>query len=159
MTGTADSRPKWLQAMSIAQDRVHVDGTEYTYTIVAMPPEITLIYIIGGRAQEGTLFISENVPALWREFILRYEIRQSLSQYPERIKYLLCLAQEIEEVRMRLEHSDYSRYVQNRLQFFASLSMFYKQDPKQLAARKEGFLEGIRAAMVHLEFAIYRYVI
>lgn len=141
-----DTRPDWLkdaQADGTDVQWLGVDGIPYDYTVVKAGLEPALPYTVSFR--NGILFISEDVPELYRHHILAHEVFEEtilLSTLREE-RCLLSLMRELEEVQAD-PAIDFAEYLRDRSLFFDALVTYYEERPEQLAARGPGFLESIK---------------
>lgn len=131
--------PVWAREFVVSEQEVEVDGTVYSFWVL-MRELAELRNFVGFPG--GFLFISEEVPAEYRKYMLRHEVREFTSRAGQAGRCLATLQQELNEVPDDIR-ADYIRF---RRQFFRDLSAYY--------ARREGSDElkrEVAASLVYLE--------
>ena len=151
---SVDVRPNWLiniQAPNTELNTLCVDGKSYLYTIVIKGLGGKLPYAVGGKIQDGSLFISEEVDITFVPYILRHEIRHEVkyANIPPEEACLLALREELQEVATELPEK-YAQYLIGRRAFFAALVDIYN-DPEQRKAKGPEAVEGIVNANTHIQ--------
>lgn len=154
-------RPDWLTAVQVGPNpaTLPIRGKTYFYTLVKANLEKRLPYTVGGHIADNSLFISEDVPADFRPFILRHEIFHDtiLRDMPPENACVEALKLELEEAREALRDR-YPIYLygkkevdgfSGRIEFFNALAELY-QDPEQAKARGTAFVEGVKRACDYL---------
>jgi hypothetical protein len=101
---------------------VEYNGNTHTYAILSRELEPSLPGFMGYN-DKAFLFISEDVPAHWRAYVLRHELREFTVLEDEPDRCVASLRVELKEVPVEERDS----YIAWRREFFQELIAFYTE--------------------------------
>lgn len=147
-----DRRPDWLlniQTKNNPMGSLVVDGKSYKYTVVKAGLSGILPYIVG-YPNDDSIFISEDAPEDYRDYILTHEIREKtkFSSLPATDRCRAALIEELNDVKTNLPDR-YAGYLVSRGAFFDALVILY-EDPQQRAAVTPEFIQAISTSRDYL---------
>lgn len=148
-SASPDARPEWLKNYEVGKGEVEHGGQKFTYTIVKKELEPRLPGFVGfaDHQKPDHLFISEEVPKPYREYILRHEIREYTEFRGRPDRCVESLRAELGEVPRELKPS----YIPYRRSFFERLVTFYQEEEGAGRAAPAGLIKDITAGLAYLK--------
>lgn len=134
--------PRWAVHFVLDSAVVDVDGIAYSYCVVSN----TLFHVKNflGFPEAKFLFISEDVPEEFREYMLRHEVREFTQRAGQEDRCLATLKQELQEIPAEIRQ----RYIEMRLKLFQDLVAHYATEQDEALA---DIKRQLSASLAHLE--------
>ena len=136
-------RPRWLRNAEVGKGKVLHNGKEYPYTIVATKvadrDDGKTLSLFVGYFQLEHLFISEAIPAEFRQYVLLHELRQFHEFLGQSNSIKSALISELSEVPL----DQLERYLPFRKKYFEELINYHKGGSPRLLNRLKKSLKYI----------------